>query len=89
MLLWSYVLHKLINGDVDSPFLLSSLNWNVPCITVRRFHPLSLPICKSNYAFHDPFRALCDDYNAMCHDLLFDSPNATNYGKLMYFPSSI
>jgi len=24
-------LHKLINGDVDSPFLLSSFNWNVPC----------------------------------------------------------
>jgi len=81
-------LHRLINGDVDSPFLLSFLNWNVPCRTVRRFRPLSLPICRSNYALHDPFRVLCDDYNALFHVLLFDSPNATNYDKLMYFLSS-
>jgi len=81
-------LHKLINGDVDSPFFLRSLNWNVPCRTVRRFRPLSLPICRSNYALHDPFRVLCDDYNALCHVLLFDSPNATNYDKPMYFLSS-
>jgi len=55
-------LHKLINDDVDSPFLLSSLNWNLPCRTVRRFRPMSLPVCRSNYALHDPFRVLCDDY---------------------------
>jgi len=79
---------KLINGDVDSPFLLSFLNWNVLCRTVRRFCPLSLPICRSNYALHDHFRVLCDDYKALCHVLLFDSPNATNYDKLMYFLSS-
>jgi len=81
-------LHKLINGDVDSPFLLSSLNWNVPCRTVRHFCPLSLPICRCNYALHDPFRVLCDDYNALCHALLFDSPNATNYDQPLYFLSS-
>jgi len=37
---------------------------------------------------HDPFRVLCDDYNALCHVFLFGSPNATNYDKLMYFLSS-
>jgi len=74
-------LHKLINGDVDSPFLLSSLNWKVPCRIVRRFRPLSLPISRSNYGLLDLFRVLCDDYNALCHVLLFDSPNATNYDQ--------
>jgi len=72
----------------SSHFQLISLNWNVPCRTVRRFRPLSLPICRSNYALHDPFRVLCDYYNALCHVLLLDSPNATNYDKLMYFLSS-
>jgi len=55
---------------------------------VRRFCPLSLPICRSNYALHDPFRVLCDDNNALCHILLFDSPNATSYEKLRNFLSS-
>jgi len=81
-------LHKLINGDVESPFRLSSLNWIVPCRTFRRFSPLSLPICRSSYAHHDTFRVFCDDYNALCHVFLFDSPNATNYDILMYFLSS-
>jgi len=81
-------LHKLSNGDVDSPFLLISLNWNVPCRIVRRYRPLSPPICRSNCVLHDPFRVLCDDYNALCHSFLFESPNATNYDKLMHFLSS-
>jgi len=37
------------------PSLLRSFNWNVPCRTVRRFRLLSLPICRSYYALHDPF----------------------------------
>jgi len=59
-------LHKLINGDVDSPFLLSSVNWNVPCRTVRRFRLLSLPICRCHYTLNDPLRVLCDDYISHC-----------------------
>jgi len=55
--------HKLINGDV--PCLLISLTWNVPCRTVRRFRPLSLPIFRHKYALHYPFRVLCGENSAV------------------------
>jgi len=46
-------LHLELDGDVDSPFLLSSLNCNVPCRKVRRYRPFSMPTCISKYiVFH-------------------------------------
>ena len=57
---------KLIGGDIDSTELMSQLNFSVPRRVVsRNFIPISLPICRSNYALHEPFRMLCSEYNRL------------------------
>jgi hypothetical protein len=60
-------INNLMQGDIDSEALLRQLHFSVPCRRTRYFLPLTLPYCRSNYALHDPFRALCSDYNKLQH----------------------
>lgn len=56
---------KLIRGDVESPDLISRLNFSVPSRVTRNYIPLILNHCRSNYELHDPYRVLCSDYNRL------------------------
>jgi len=56
---------KLIRLDVESPDLISRLNFSVPSRFTRNYIPLILNHCRSNYELHDPYRVLCSDYNRL------------------------
>jgi len=56
---------KLIRGDVESPDLISRLNFSVPSRFTRNYIPLILNQCRSNYELHVPYRFLCSDYNRL------------------------
>jgi len=56
-----------IHGDVESPELLGRLHFNVPNRFTRNCISLVLNHCISNYAMHEPFRVLCNDYNRLYH----------------------
>jgi hypothetical protein len=47
-------LTKLINGDVDSPVLLSKLNFRVPCFYSRCSFPFLIPFSRCNYLKNRP-----------------------------------
>lgn len=64
---------NLANGNVDSEFLLSNLNFNVPCRFTRNFKPLYLDFYKTNYANSYPFRRICNDYNILHNFIDFNS----------------
>lgn len=54
---------KLINGDIDSIYLLNRIKINVPSRNSRHFIPIKLPTFKNNYELHNPFNNLCRVYN--------------------------
>jgi len=62
-------LHKLLSGDIDCPTLLNRISINVPVNperlqrTQRRYIPVYLNTCLTNYADNEPFRSICKDYN--------------------------
>ena len=57
-------LHKLINGEVNSLYLINRLAFNVPTRT-RFYHPLNLNLCITNFADNSPFRVICKNYNEL------------------------
>lgn len=60
---------KLIRGSVDSTFLLSQINFNVPRRTTRYFYPINLPTARYDYDFYNPFRRVCLIYNEVYNSL--------------------
>ena len=54
---------KLVNGDIDSKFLLSQLHFNVPMRPSRQFVPLKLSLCKFKYQSVNPVNRLSKLYN--------------------------
>jgi len=56
---------QYIRGDVESPDLISRLNFSVPSRFTKNYIPLILIHCRSNYELHDPYRDLCSDYNRL------------------------
>jgi len=53
---------KLIRGDVESPDLISRLNFSVTSRFTRNYIPLILNQCRSNYELHDPCRVISLSY---------------------------
>ena len=47
-------MHKLVNGYIDSHFLLNLINFNVPIRQSRHFIPLKLNFCKFKYESFNP-----------------------------------
>lgn len=70
---------KLVNGEIDSPFLVSELSFVVPRPTSRYFIPLKLHTVKYNYEAFNPFYNLCKKYNDMY--FLFSSADSLNMIK--------
>lgn len=56
-------LHKLINGEICSEFLLSKVTFNVPQRPTRYFNPLYVPFFRQNYVDADPFIRMSNDFN--------------------------
>lgn len=73
-MLKSIFIIKLLNGEVDSIFLLSRIHLNIPSRFTRNFRPLQLSITRPNYDFYNPFRALCSLYNDLSKYLPFFEP---------------
>jgi len=57
--------HKLLLGLVDSESHLSYIDLNDPTRFILSFRYLRLPLCRFIYAQHEPFRALCSNYNSL------------------------
>ena len=47
-------LRKLIGGSIDSPELLSQINFKVSCFHSRSPYPFYVPICTTNYSRNQP-----------------------------------
>lgn len=56
---------KLINGSVNSQFLLGKVNLNVPVRLSRHYSILNIKYYTTNFAQFDPFRRVCDDFNKL------------------------
>lgn len=60
---------KLIRGFIDSNFLVSQIDFNVPRRLTRYFYPIILPIALNNYDYYNPFRRICLIYNEIYNTL--------------------
>lgn len=66
MLSISFLL-SLLRGDIDSNFLLSRIQINIPSRPTRNYKFLNINYSRFNYANNDPFRRLCDQFNGVYH----------------------
>lgn len=58
-------LMNIINGSVQSDFLLNNISFNVPHRPTRYFHPLAIKTFRTNYANADPLRRICVNFNEL------------------------
>lgn len=68
---------KILNGDIDSPSLLTQVNVNAPERVLRRRHFLRLDGRNSRYGQHDPIRFASNTFNGVAHLFDFDVPLAS------------
>ena len=54
---------KLINGDIDSPFLLSRINFHIPSRNLRMFAPIKMNNYRRNFLNNNPFMLMCKHFN--------------------------
>jgi len=62
-MLGTVFISKLIRGDVESPDVISRLNFSAPSRFTGNYIPLILNHCRSNYELHDSYRVLYSGYN--------------------------
>ena len=55
--------NNLINGLVDSVYLLHSLKFTIPSRVLRNSIPLKLEFFRSNFLCNEPLRRMCGDFN--------------------------
>jgi hypothetical protein len=68
-------LHKLINGRIDSPGLLSQIHLRVPTRDTRAGETFRVITCTTNYHFNSPIQRLLREGNALLGDVnIFSSP---------------
>ena len=75
---WIYVFHqsnqlprllsvvfmiKLINGDIDSSFLLSRINFHITSRNLRVFVPIQMNNYRSNFLNNTAFMLMCKHFN--------------------------
>lgn len=56
---------KMLNGCLNSEFLLNKININIPFRSSRNYNFLSIKYYCTNYANFDPFRRICDEFNML------------------------
>lgn len=56
-------MHNLVNGSIDSYFLLNLINFNVPMRPSRHFIPIKLNFCRYQYESFNPLNRLSKLYN--------------------------
>jgi hypothetical protein len=56
-------LNNLLNGNVDTSYLLSCIKLNVPIRVSRNFLTLKVDFCRYNYLCNEPLRRMCEDFN--------------------------
>ncbi|XP_075167903.1 uncharacterized protein LOC142240069 [Haematobia irritans] len=54
---------NIIQGEIESEFLLNRLAFNIPIRPTRNFEPLKILYHRTNFANNDPFRRLCAQFN--------------------------
>ena len=65
----------LLQGKIDSEFLLGKISISVPNRMLRSYHPLTIPFHRSNFANLDPFYKICSEVNSLYNYVDFsDSP---------------
>ena len=72
-------LMKLINGKIESEYLISKLYINIPQRPTRYYNFLMLKYFSVNYANFDPFRRICNEFNKLYN--LIDFNLNINYVK--------
>ena len=77
---------KILNGTIDSPFLLSLIDINVPTRRTRFYELIKLRNYSTNYLEMQPFRAMCRDFNKYYFLInLNESSKALKVSLLNYF----
>ena len=71
-------LYKLINGQIDCPYLMSKLNLTVPRIGSRSESFFYTAFCRTNVLSKSPVVHMCAVYNKICQlcDINFDDIKA-------------
>ncbi|KAF0761231.1 Reverse transcriptase domain-containing protein [Aphis craccivora] len=54
---------SLLNGSLDDPTLLSSIQFRIPSYSTRNHTPLYIPSHSSNYGFNHPMHRMLRNYN--------------------------
>ena len=65
---------KLLDGNINSPELLSRLNINVPVRPTRRYSLLKLSHCNKNYCNFEPFNVAFKKFNELYDIIDFNRP---------------
>lgn len=80
---------NIVNGNIDSEYLISKVFINVPNRQLRSYVPLYIDFHRSNFADFDPFRRICIEVNKY-YDLIDFADAGTEIKNLLisYFNSN-
>ena len=69
----TYFLKKLLNNEIDCPYLLSIVNWKIPQVSTRSNYKITffIPIAKTNLSKHSPLWRMSKLANNCETNLLF------------------
>lgn len=76
---------NLINGKINSNFLINNISFNVPSRPTRNFVLLFTKVFRSNYANSDPFLRLCTEFNKYYQHIDFSLNERVIKCNLIYF----
>lgn len=80
---------KIINGDVDSEFLIGKLSFNVPFYSTRRYSLLYTDFHRTNYGCSDPMYIICTDFNSLFEFVDFCGNYATIKSRIITHLNSL
>lgn len=76
---------KIINGDVDSDFLIGKLYFNVPSYNTRRYRLLYVDFYRTGYGCAHPIRRMSDDFNSLYEFVDFSSSFVNIKSKIITY----
>lgn len=61
----SMTIYKILRGEIRSEYLIGRVLINVPLRPSRNYKPLYISFQRQNYAFSEPLRRMCSDFNCV------------------------
>lgn len=74
-------LYKLLNNNIDCPYLLSEINFNVPRLSVRQHTSFYCPPSRTNVMAKSPISNMCTLYNIISNSCYIHFDSFVNVSK--------